>query len=157
MKNNLNKKKNMKTHRNLDCANDYGNESEIGESLLELIKNNEIKREELFIQAKLWNTNHRTKHIMADLNATLKDLKLEYLDSYVIHWPQAVPSYGQNAALNENGPYPANYKEGTMFPLTDNGYYCTDKDCHYIETWHFMENLIDKGYLFFQKKLYLKI
>ena len=39
---------------------------------------------DLFIQAKLWNSNHRPEHVEIDLDATLKDLQLDYIDSYVI-------------------------------------------------------------------------
>ena len=38
----------------------------------------------MFIQAKLWNSNHRPEHVEIDLDATLKDLQLDYIDSYVI-------------------------------------------------------------------------
>ena len=51
-----------------------------------------MKREDLFIQCKLWNSNHRPEHVRGDLEATLKDLQLDYVDSFVIHWPQACPS-----------------------------------------------------------------
>ena len=64
-------------------------------------------RGDLFVQAKLWNSNHRPEHVKADLMATLKDLQLSYLDSFVIHWPQAVPSTGKNPTLRPNGCYPA--------------------------------------------------
>ena len=73
-----------------------------------------VKREELFIQvmkrlarfsylisqktfipqAKLWNSNHRPEHVKPDIMKTLEDLQLDYIDSFVIHWPQAVPSTG---------------------------------------------------------------
>ena len=36
---------------------------------------------DLFIQAKLWNSNHRPEHVEIDLDATLKDLQLDYIDS----------------------------------------------------------------------------
>ena len=68
-------------------------------------------REELFVQAKLWNSNHRPEHVKADLMATLEDLQLSYLDSFVIHWPQAVPSTGKLVTLRPNGCYPAHYSK----------------------------------------------
>lgn len=135
---------------NLDCANDYNNEDEVGAALKEAFENGTVKREDLFIQAKLWNSNHRPEHIMEDLQATLDDLQIDYLDSYVIHWPQAVPSTGKQATLRKTGAFPAHYTKGIdgkepMFPIDDKGYFCTDKESHYIETWHFMEGLVDQG------------
>ena len=73
-----------------------------------------VKRSELFIQAKLWNSNHRPEHVEPDLDATLKDLQLDYVDSYIIHWPVACPSTGKNATLRTNGSYLANYKESKL-------------------------------------------
>ena len=66
------------------------------------------------MQAKLWNSNHRPEHVKADLMATLKDLQLTYLDSFVIHWPQAVPSTGKNPTLRPNGCYPAHHSKSTI-------------------------------------------
>merc|ERR1712110_478884 len=131
-------------YRLIDCANDYDNEHVIGEALQELFKEGVVKREELFIQAKLWNSNHRPQHVKPDILKTLEDLQLDYIDSFVIHWPQAVPSTGKNPTLRPNGCYPANHSKDTMFPLTDEGYYYADMDSHYVETWGAMEKLVDE-------------
>ena len=66
----------------------------------------------MFIQAKLWNSNHRPEHVEPDLDATLKDLQTDYIDSFVIHWPMACPSTGKNPTLRPNGCYPAHYSKG---------------------------------------------
>ena len=132
-------------YRMIDCANDYDNEHVIGEALAELFDAGVVKREELFIQAKLWNSNHRPEHVKPDLEATLKDLKLSYVDSFVIHWPQAVPSNGKYCALRPGGCFADHESKKTMFPLDDEGYYCTDKGSHYLDTWKAMENLVDQG------------
>ncbi len=63
----------------VDCANDYGNEAEIGAALTELISTGVVKREELFIQAKLWNSNHRTEHV-----AVTQQISRRYLTKVVI-------------------------------------------------------------------------
>jgi diketogulonate reductase-like aldo/keto reductase len=83
----------------IDTANDYDNEPEIGEALRELFEKNTIKRSDIFIQSKLWNSNHRPDHVRADLNATLRDLGVSYVDSFIIHWPMACPSSGAAPAL----------------------------------------------------------
>ena len=130
----------------IDCANDYDNEHVIGSALKKLFAEGVVKREELFIQAKLWNANHRTEHVKPDLEATLTDLQLDYVDSFVIHWPQAVPATGKGEALlRPGGCYPAHRSKGTMFPCDDSGYYCSDNDSHYLETWTAMEALVDQG------------
>ena len=74
-----------------------------------------VKRSELFIQAKLWNSNHRPEHVEPDLDATLKDLQLDYVDSFVIHWPMACPATGKNATLRPNGCYPAHHSKSKYF------------------------------------------
>jgi len=132
-------------YRFIDCANDYDNEHVIGEALQQLFQEGVVKREDLFIQAKLWNGNHRPEHVKPDLDATLKDLQLDYLDSFIIHWPQAVPSTGKNPTLRTNGCYPANHVKDTMFPLTDEGYYSADMESHYVETWAAMEEMVELG------------
>ena len=71
-------------------------------------------REDLFVQSKLWNSNHRPEHVRPDLEATLKDLKLDYIDSYIIHWPMAVPSKGDQPATRQNGAFPAHYSKGKI-------------------------------------------
>jgi len=132
-------------YRFIDCANDYDNEHVIGEALQELFAEGTVTREELFIQAKLWNSNHRPEHVKPDLEATLKDLQLDYIDSFVIHWPQAVPSTGKSVTLRPNGCFPAHNSKNTMFPLDDEGYYSADMESHYVETWAAMEDLVDQG------------
>jgi len=129
----------------IDCANDYNNENIVGDTLQKLFQKGVVKRDDLFIQCKLWNTNHRPKHVSEDLMATLKDLHLEYVDAFLIHWPQASPSTGKSATTRESGAYPANYKENTMFPVDDKGFFTSDKESHYLETWRAMEDLVDKG------------
>ncbi|KAJ8600650.1 hypothetical protein CTAYLR_006930 [Chrysophaeum taylorii] len=125
-------------YRLIDAANDYNNEVEVGEALCD------VPRSELFVQAKLWNTNHRPEHVRVDIEQTLKDLKLDYLDSYVIHWAQAAPSAGR-ASTRINGAYPAPAAANSMFPLDEDGYFCSDNESHFVDTWKAMEDLVDEG------------
>merc|ERR1712236_163262 len=58
-------------YRLIDCANDYDNEHVIGEALQELFAAGVVKREDLFIQAKLWNSNHRAEHVKPDIRLAI--------------------------------------------------------------------------------------
>jgi len=132
-------------YRNIDTANDYNNEAEIGETLKKVFEEKVVSRDELFVQSKLWNSNHRPEHVEADLDQTLTDLQLDYVDMYMIHWPQAAPATGKQASTRVNGAIADHYSKNPMFPLDDEGYYCADMDSHYVETWKKMEELVDKG------------
>ena len=77
-------------YRCLDGACDYGNEKEVGEGIKRAIDEGLVKREQLFITSKLWNTYHRKEHVKPALLKTLADLQLEYLDLYLIHFPIAL-------------------------------------------------------------------
>lgn len=72
----------------MDLAKIYQNQEEIGEALKKVIPS-VVKREELFITSKLWNTSHRPENVEAAYQETLKELGLDYLDLYLIHWPVA--------------------------------------------------------------------
>ncbi len=74
-------------YRKLDCACDYGNEKEVGEGIKQAIDEGICKREDLHITSKLWNTFHKPEHVMLGFKKTLSDLKLDYLDLYLIHFP----------------------------------------------------------------------
>lgn len=74
-------------YRHIDCAKIYENEHVIGKALNDAFKANDVKREEMFITSKLWNDSHATDDVIPALKSTLQDLKLDYLDLYLIHWP----------------------------------------------------------------------
>ena len=70
----------------IDCAAYYKNEEIIGAALQETFTSGLVKREELFITSKLWNNNHAPEHVEEALRKTLLDLRLDYLDLYLIHF-----------------------------------------------------------------------
>jgi D-xylose reductase len=76
-------------YRHLDSAADYGNESAVGEGLRQVLKTMDVTRDDLWVTSKLWNTFHRPQHVRAACERSLKDLGLDCLDLYLIHFPIA--------------------------------------------------------------------
>ncbi|GAA6031876.1 hypothetical protein JCM8097_003314 [Rhodosporidiobolus ruineniae] len=82
-------------YRHLDLAKVYQNQGPIGEA----IAASGVPRSELFITSKLWNSSHKPELVEAALDDTLKELGLEYLDLYLIHWPVAFDSENPTSEL----------------------------------------------------------
>ena len=77
-------------YRHLDSAADYGNEGAVGDGLRGILASGEVRREELWITSKLWNTYHRPEHVRAACERSLGDLGVDYLDLYLMHFPIAL-------------------------------------------------------------------
>lgn len=112
-------------YRHIDCASIYQNQKEIGTALAGAVKKGQLKREELWVTSKLWNNAHAKKHVQPALERTLKDLQLDYLDLYLIHWP-------------------INFQPNIVFPRRAEEYLGPD-EIPIIETWQAMENMVKKG------------
>jgi len=109
-------------YRHLDCAFVYKNESEVGKAIID----SEIGRKSIFVTSKLWNTEHRPNRVKQACENSLRELKLDYLDLYLMHWPVAF--------LPDKGTHPKNA----------NGQFELD-DVPLSDTWEAMQNLVTSG------------
>ena len=111
-------------YRQFDCASVYGNEREIGAALEDVMKSG-IRREELWITSKVWNDRH--DDVIGSCRQTLADLRLDYLDLYLVHWPFPnfhPPGCDVSSRSAHAKPY-----------IHEN----------YMKTWQAMEKLVDMG------------
>ncbi len=108
-------------YRHVDCASIYGNEKEIGDSL----KRVTVPREELWITSKVWNNRH--DDAVGSCEDSLRDLKLDYLDLFLIHWP--VPNHhAKGVTVNSRDPHAVPYIHDS-----------------YMKTWAQLESLVGRG------------
>lgn len=73
-------------YRHIDTAAGYQNEESIGIA----VKESKIKREEIFVTGKLQNTAHGYEETLHAFEETMKKLQMDYLDLYLIHWPNPI-------------------------------------------------------------------
>ena len=73
-------------YRHFDCAAVYRNEDVIGAALQDVMASG-IGREELWVTSKLWNDKHAEEDVIPTCRQSLADLRLDYLDLYLVHWP----------------------------------------------------------------------
>ncbi|KAH8812446.1 putative NAD(P)H-dependent D-xylose reductase xyl1 [Xylogone sp. PMI_703] len=121
-------------YRLFDGACDYGNEVEAGQGIVRAIKEGIVKREDLFIVTKLWNTFHENERVEPACRKQLEDWGLEYFDLYVMHFPISL-KYVDPAVR-----YPPEWFHDGKTP-TD----IQTSNATIQETWQAMETLVDKG------------
>jgi diketogulonate reductase-like aldo/keto reductase len=113
--------------RHFDCAERYRNEEGVGVALKEFLDEGKIRRDDLFITTKLWNTNHRPERVAPAFEASRKRLQLDQIDCYLIHTPFAFqPGDNQD-------------------PRDEQGKVIYDSGVTLVETWHALERLVDEG------------
>jgi len=113
-------------YRHIDCAAVYGNEHLIGKSLQTAIEGG-IKREELFVTSKVWNNMHGDGDVLLSLARTLRDLRLDYLDMFLVHWP-----------------FPNHHEHGVSVDSRDPNAVPYIHE-NFMKTWRQMERLVDMG------------
>ena len=122
-------------YRHLDSACDYGNEAEVGKGIERVLASNVCHREDLWITSKLWNTFHEPKYVRSAVERTLRDLQVDYLDSYLIHFPISLAyvapetRYPPGWFFEPDAPNPS--MQSIKVPVA--------------ETWGAMEELVDAG------------
>ena len=112
-------------YRHIDCAAIYGNESEVGEGIQECIEGGIVRRKDLWVTSKLWCNAHLKEDTQPALEKTLSDLKLDFLDLYLVHWPVA-------------------FKKEVSFPQSTDGYLSL-QEAPLAETWSAMQTLQQQG------------
>jgi len=113
--------------RQLDASERYRNEREVGEAMQEVFKAGVIGRGEVFVATKLWNNNHRPERVRPAFEASLKKLRLDYVDLYLIHTPFAFQ--------------PGDEQD----PRDADGRVIYDKGVTLLDTWRAMEGLVAEG------------
>ncbi len=122
-------------YRHLDSACDYGNEAEVGAGLRAALDAGFCRREDLWITSKLWNTYHAREHVRLAVERTLRDLRLDYLDLYLIHFPIALAYV----------PFEKRYPPEWFFDPAVPEPRMVFARVPLAETWAAMEELVDDG------------
>ena len=122
-------------YRHLDCACDYGNEAEIGAGIAAALDRGSCRRDELWVTSKLWNTYHAPEHVRPAAERSLRDLGLDVLDLYLIHFPIAL----------EFVPFETRYPPGWFYDPDQPLLGMRAAKIPLAETWGAMEELVRAG------------
>jgi alcohol dehydrogenase (NADP+) len=114
--------------RHFDCAERYRNEAAVGDAMQAVFKAGMVRREDVFVTTKLWNTNHRPERVRAAFEASLRRLQIDYADCYLIHTPFAFQ--------------PGDEQD----PRDERGQVIYDRGVTLTETWQALERLVDDGH-----------
>jgi diketogulonate reductase-like aldo/keto reductase len=113
--------------RLLDTAERYRTEKEVGDGMREVFKEGKVKREDVFVITKLWNTNHRPERVKPAFEASLRKLQLDFVDLYLIHTPFAFRPGDEQDPRDAGGA--VIYDDGVTL----------------LDTWRALEELVDGG------------
>jgi diketogulonate reductase-like aldo/keto reductase len=114
-------------YRHFDCAERYRNEEAVGDAMQAAFRAATVRREDVFITTKLWNSNHRPERVKHAFEASLRRLQIDYADCYLIHTPFAFE--------------PGDEQD----PRDELGQVIYDPGVTLVDTWRALESLVDEG------------
>jgi len=114
-------------YRLFDCAACYENEDQIGKVFQDAFDKGIVKREELFITTKVWNDMHGQGDVLLSCAKSLRDLRLDYIDLFFVHWP--FPNYHAPGADGDS-----RNPDSRPFNVDE-----------FMKTWRQCERLVDMG------------
>ncbi|CAG2174347.1 unnamed protein product [Oppiella nova] len=112
--------------RHIDSAYFYGSEPEVGSAIIEKIAEGKIKREDVFVTTKIWNTFHSSARASEAIQMSFTNLNIKYIDLLLMNWPMG-------------------YQEGPDMEPMDPYHHIIPSPIDYIDTWKEMEAAVRDG------------